>query len=252
MLWLTVSQKLSFSDLRKELVKQITLEVNKQLDSREEDRVKTGLNESMRKHKFAMFLDDVWETSATSLLEELCVPHCPLDNLNMIIATSRSKSVLSQLGVPPSSIIQMQDLSEDGNWKLFSSHAFRYSNGVLPMRIDQEIARRICKECGGLPLAIKVVGQAMAGVSRSNQWEFTLQRLQNDGTHSLSSRLKLSFDALADLVGYGFSLQLCFLCLAGFSEHEIIHTALATKYWIGEGLVTGLDPLEIGEIYANF
>ncbi|XP_057832571.2 probable disease resistance protein At1g61300 [Cryptomeria japonica] len=249
MLWLTISQNPSFNTLRNDLVKQIALKGNEILHSRHEDHVKTWLNESMRKHKFALFLDDVWETSATSLLEELCIPHSPLHNSNIIIATSRSKSVLSQLGVPPPSIIQMQDLTEDESWRLFSTRAFPHSNEVLSMSIDQEIARRVCKECGGLPLAIKVVGQAMAGVAQSNEWEFALQRLQNDVTHSLSSKLRLSYDALADLPGYGISLQLCFLCLAAFSENEVMPAANAIKYWIGEGLVSGPDPVEIGAIY---
>ncbi|GLJ28852.1 hypothetical protein SUGI_0568530 [Cryptomeria japonica] len=251
MLWLTISQNPSFNALRNDLVKQIALKVNEILDSRHEDHVKTWLNESMRKHKFALFLDDVWETSAKSLLEELCVPQSPLHNSNIIIATSRSKSVLSQLGVSPTSIIQMRDLTEDESWKLFSSHAFPHSDGVLPMSINQEIARRVCKECGGLPLALKVVGQAMAGVAQSNEWEFALQRLQNDVTHSLSSKLRLSYDALADLPGYGISLQLCFLCLAAFSEDEVIMAGITIKYWIGEGLVRGQDPVQIGEIYIN-
>ncbi|GLJ28856.1 hypothetical protein SUGI_0568630 [Cryptomeria japonica] len=249
MLWLTISQNPSFNTLRSDLVKQIALKVNQRPDCTHEDHVKTWLNESMRKHKFALFLDDVWETSATSLLEELCVPHFPLHNSNIIIVTSRSKSVLSQLGVPSPSIIQMQDLTKDESWELFSSHAFPHSDGVLPMSIDQEIARRVCSECGGLPLAIKVVGQAMAGVAQSNEWEFALQRLQNDVKHSLSSKLRLSYDALAKLPGYGISLQLCFLCLAAFSEDEVVPAGIAIKYWIGEGLVPGPDHIQIGEMY---
>ncbi|GLJ28387.1 hypothetical protein SUGI_0558680 [Cryptomeria japonica] len=182
MLWLTVSQNPSFNVLRNELVKQITFQVNERLDSREEDSVKTWFNQIMRKHKFALFLDYVWETSAASLLEELCVPHFTHLNSSIIIATSRSKSVLSQMGVPARSIIHMQDLTENDSWRLFSFHAFPHSDGILPMGIDQEIAERVCKECGGLPLALKVIRQAMAGITQSNEWEFTLQRLQNDYT----------------------------------------------------------------------
>ncbi|GLJ28798.1 hypothetical protein SUGI_0567740 [Cryptomeria japonica] len=195
--------------------------------------------------------DDVWETSATSLLEELCDPHSPLHNSNIIIATSRSNSVLSQLGVPRPSIIQMQDLSEDDSWRLFSSHAFLHSEGVLPMSIDQDIARRVCNECGGLPLALKVVGQAMAGITQSNEWELAVKRLQNDVTNSLYGKLRLSYVALADLAGYGISLQLCFLCLAAYPEDSIISSTYATAYWIGEGLVAGPDPFKIGEMYIN-
>ncbi|GLJ28459.1 hypothetical protein SUGI_0559870 [Cryptomeria japonica] len=251
MLWLTVSQNPSFNVLRNELVKQIALKVNERLDSREEDCVKSWLNQSMKKHKFALFLDDVWETSAASLLEELCVPHFAHLNSSIIIATSRSKNVLSQMGVPPPSIVQMQDLTKEDSWRLFSFHAFQHNDGILPMGIDQGIAKHVCKECGGLPLALKVIGQAMAGITQLNEWEFTLQRLQNDSLHSFLGRLRLSYDALANVPGYGISLQLCFLCLAAFSEDRVICTGVATEYWIGEGLVTGSNPVQTGEIYVN-
>ncbi|GLJ28825.1 hypothetical protein SUGI_0568140 [Cryptomeria japonica] len=205
MLWLTVSQNPSFNTLRDDLVKQISIQVNERLDSREEDHVKTWLNECMRKHKFALFLDDIWETSAASLLEELCVPHSPHHKSNIIIATSRTSSVVSQLGVRPSSLIEMQDLTEDDGWRLFSFYAFPHSDGILPMSIDQEIARSVCKEChGGLPLALKVIGKAM----------------------------------------------LCFLCLAAFSKGHVIYSNDAIDYWIGEGLVAGRDPLQIGDTYV--
>ncbi|XP_057824228.2 probable disease resistance protein At4g27220 [Cryptomeria japonica] len=255
MLWLTVSQNPSFSALRNELVKQIVLQINEKLGSTEEDHVKTWLNECMRKHKFALFLDDVWETS-TILLEELCVPLFPLHKSNIIIATSRATSMLSRLGVPNSSLIQMQDLTEDDSWSLFSFHAFPHNEGILPRSINEETARGVCKECGGLPLALKVIGNAMAGTIHSNEWEFALHRLQNDVTQSLSStlsnRLRISYDALADVADCGISLQLCFLSLAAFSEDEVISTAVTTLYWIGEGLVVGTNPLQIGEIYVNW
>ncbi|GLJ28817.1 hypothetical protein SUGI_0568060 [Cryptomeria japonica] len=250
MLWLTVSQNPSFNTLRDDLVKQITVQVNERLDSREEDHVKTWLNECMRKHKFALFLDDIWETSAASLLEELCVPHSPHHKSNIIIATSRTTSVLSQLGVRPSSLIEMQDLTENDGWRLFSFYAFPDSGGILPMSIDQEIAISVCKECGGLPLALKVIGKAMVSVTLSNEWELAVKKLQNDVTRSLYGRLRLSYDALADVAGYGISLQLCFLCLAAFSKGHVIYSNDAIDFWIGEGLVAGRDPLQIGDTYV--
>ncbi|GLJ26643.1 hypothetical protein SUGI_0518020 [Cryptomeria japonica] len=253
MLWFTVSQNPSLNALRSDLVKQIAVKVDGRLQSREEDHVKTWLHQSMARHKFALFLDDVWENSAsaTSLLEELCVPLFPHHNSNIIIATSRSTSVLSQLGVPPSLLIQMQDLTENDSWSLFSFHAFPRSEGILPISIDQNIARRVCKECGGLPFALKVIGHAMAGITQSNEWEFALQRLQNDISGTLLCRLRLSYDALADVAGYGISLQLCFLGLAAFSEDRVIDTGLMAKDWIGEGLVAGQDPAKIGRMYVN-
>ncbi|XP_059077119.1 probable disease resistance protein At4g27220 [Cryptomeria japonica] len=205
----------------------------------------------MKKHKFALVLDDVWETTATSLIEELCAPHSPHHNSNIIIASSRTISVLSQLGAPTLAVIQMQDWSEDHSWRLFLSHAFLHSEGVFPMSIDQEIAWCVYNECGDLPLALKVVGQAMADITQSNKWELAVDRLQSDATNSLYGNLRLSYDTLADVAGCCISLLLCFLCLAAYPENNIISPTYAIAYWTGEGLVTGPNPFQIGEMVHN-
>ncbi|GLJ28451.1 hypothetical protein SUGI_0559780 [Cryptomeria japonica] len=67
------------------------------------------------------------------------------------------------------------------------------------MGIDQEIAKHVCKECRGLPSALK----------------------------------------------------LCFLCLVAFSEDKVILTEVATKHWIGEGMVTRPNPVRTREIFVN-
>ncbi|XP_057859040.1 disease resistance protein RPS5-like [Cryptomeria japonica] len=252
MLWLTVSQNPSFNALRNDLVNQLSVKANERFEIREEDHVKAWLHEIMNRHKFALFLDDVWETSADCLLDELCVPHSPHHSSNIIIATSRSSRVLSKLGVSSSSIIQMQDLTEDDSWRLFSSHAFPQSDGVLPMNIDQDIARRVCNKCGGLPLALKVIGSRMVGITGSNEWKLQLQRLEKADTSSLYSTLRSSYDALAEVEDDGISLQLCFICLAAFKEDEVIYVPTAIKYWIGEGLIGGLARYQIGVRYLNF
>lgn len=82
----------------------------------------------------------------------------------------------------------------------------------------------------------------MVSVSLSNEWELTLKKLQNDVTCSFYCRLMLSYDALAGVVGYGISLQLCFLCLAGFSKGHVYSNDVI-DYWIREGLVAERDPL---------
>ncbi|GLJ28800.1 hypothetical protein SUGI_0567780 [Cryptomeria japonica] len=212
---------------------------------------KKYIEEALVKHKFALVLDDVWETTATSLLEELCAPHSPHRNSNIIIASSRTISVLLQLGAPTLAVIQMQDWSEDHSWRLFLSHAFLHSEGVLPMSIDQEIAWCVYNECGDLPLALKVVGQAMADITQSNKWELAVNRLQSDATNSLYGNLRLSYDTLADVAGCCISLLLCFLCLAAYPENNIISPTYAIAYWTGEGLVTGPNPFQIGEMVHN-
>ncbi|KAH9292896.1 hypothetical protein KI387_041918 [Taxus chinensis] len=239
---------------KKGVQQQPALQINERLESKEEEVVKMWLSGRLSENKFALFLDDVWETSANSLLTELCVPLIsPHHNSNITIATSRSNSVLKRLGIPDAATIKVERLREDESWRLFCFHAFPHSDGVLPTSIDSETVRRVCRECGGLPLALKVIGQAMAGVTHSNEWEFALKSLQNvqaygDVTEKLYGRLRLSYDALAD---FDISLQLCFLYLSSFPEDEGIFTRTVSMFWIGEGFVTGQDPFQTAKRFVN-
>ncbi|KAH9323607.1 hypothetical protein KI387_018246, partial [Taxus chinensis] len=61
--------------------------------------------------------------------------------------------------VPAPCIIQVQELREEESWQLFYLHAFQYSDGILPTNIDEETTRLVFNERGGLPLALKVIGQ---------------------------------------------------------------------------------------------
>ncbi|KAH9301887.1 hypothetical protein KI387_013470, partial [Taxus chinensis] len=151
--------------------------------------------------------------------------------------------------VPAPSIIQVQELREEDNWKLFCLHTFRHSDGILPTSIDEETTRLVFNKCGGLPLDLKVIGQAMAGVTKLNEWKFSLKRLQNAEIYSdlidkLFVRLRLSYDALAD---FEVALQLCFLYLSSFPKDEVIFTRYVSQLWIGEGFLDGQDPLQIGK-----
>ncbi|KAH9330261.1 hypothetical protein KI387_002369, partial [Taxus chinensis] len=120
-------------------------------------------------------------------------------------------------------------------------------DGNLPTSIDEEKTRPVFNKCSGLPLALKVIGQVMAGVTNLNEWKISLKRLQNveiygDVTCKLFVRLRLRYDALAN---FDVALQLCFLYVSAFPEDEVIFTRYVIQLWIGEGFVTGHDPLQI-------
>ncbi|GLJ28870.1 hypothetical protein SUGI_0569040 [Cryptomeria japonica] len=210
----------------------------------------------MGQHKFALFIDDVWERGAELLeglgvtLPRVCNSNCESTS-SAIIVSSRNSSTLLQMGIGNSSTVQMQQLIEYDSWQLFLSQAFPYNNGKLPTTIKEETARGICRECGGLPLALKVTGKAMAGITGSEGWEITLKKLRNaesfsnrELADSLYSRLRVSYDALAR---HGFSLQLCFLYLAAFVEDKVLITATVSSIWFGEGLLDKHDPFQHGQ-----
>jgi Leucine-rich repeat (LRR) protein len=257
LLWLTVSQSPSISSLRIELSTQIAIQ--KKVDPNTNMNIQ--LSESMQGKRFAMFLDDVWD-EGSQLLEELGVLRLIHLSNSKIIVSTRNFRTLLEMGVAKESTIKMGDLIKDDSWRLFSYYAFPYNNGNVPAGIHQEIAKVVCDKCGGLPLAIKAVGRAMAGVTDANEWKFAVQRLPNANSkdeQAVYDRLRLSYDALGS---YGVHLQLGFLYLAAASlEDQVIPVeSQVILLWMGEGLLgkkklqddAGHDPFEMGRIYVDF
>lgn len=260
LLWLTISYPASFPSLRNELCAQIAIQTDVDLDKNmSEGDVKIWLNESMGKKRFALFLDNVWREGG-KLLEELGLLRLIDHSNSKIIVSSRDTTALLQMGVAETSTVRMEDLMEKQSWQLFGHHAFPYNNGKPPANIDEETAKLVCANCGGLPLAIKVVGRAMAGITSVQQWKFAIGRVpkvhsSEDQSSDLYKCLRLSYDAL------DVNLQLCFLYLAAASfKNQILGgNSHAVQLWIGEGLLTtkelqdeaGCDPFEMGRSYLD-
>jgi len=256
-LWLTVSQCPSIKSLRNELRAQIALQ--KGVDSGQnlnEEGVKLWLNEILQQStSFIFFLDDVWEGDAAELFEELGVQRLVrVHSKSKVIVSSRDGTALLKMGIADKYTITMEDLIEDDSWKLFAYHAFPYNNGIPNANIDEDMAKRVCHKCGGLPIAIKVVGRAMAGSTLLKQWEWALQSLPK--ADSVYDCLRLSYDAL------GVNMQLCFLYLASTSiKNQVISTRGLIYYWVGGGLLArkilqeehqlSCNPFEMGKIYVN-
>jgi dephospho-CoA kinase len=262
-LWLTVSRTPSYTTLRNELCSQIAMKTKAHLDLKAcQNDIKIWLNERLQTSRFALFLDDVWGEGA-KLLEELALLNLNEHSISKVIVSSRDRRALLEMGIAKLSTITMDDLTEDKSWQLFANHAFLYNNGYLPPNIDEKTAKLVCANCGGLPLAIKVVGRAMAGVAQPNEWELAVRRLPNahsrDHQSSLYDSLRLSYNALGGC--FDVNLQLCFLYLGSFLEDQIVQVNREViQFWIGEGLLGRKklpdqlgydDPFEIARIYVN-
>ncbi|GLJ11728.1 hypothetical protein SUGI_0175540 [Cryptomeria japonica] len=258
-LWLTVSHNPSLSALACNLGRQIASQIKEHFNERGglDDYVKPWIHENLRSKRFLLFLDDVWEKNSDGLLEALGVPVETVGNCRLVVS-ARDRRVLVKLGVKLDDTITLSGLSEKQSWELFSSHAFAYNNNQVPSVTVEVTAKRVCGECDGLPLAIKVIAATMAGVTEPVVWEVTLQMLQNadklnpDVQTKLYNRLRLSYDALAR---YDPILQLCYLYIGAFKEDEDMYVEDLINLWIGEGLVTinrpDYDPLEIGRAQVN-
>jgi disease resistance protein RPS2 len=220
-----------------------------------EEDAKVWLNQRMQGKRFALFLDDVWGEGG-KLLEELGVALLTDHSHSKIIVSSRNRRALLEMGVSENSIDNNGRFGRRKSWDLFSYHAFPHNNGNLPANIDEKTAKLVCAKCGGLPLAIKVIGRSMAGITDAQEWELAVQSQQHA---DLYDRLRWSYDSLGN---YHVNLQLCFLYLAAaFREDQIIQVeGNLIPLWVGEGLLARKkpqdqpgheDPFEVGRIYVK-
>lgn len=99
-------------------------------------------------------------------------------------------------------------------------------------------AKMVAKDCGGLPLALTIVGRAMAYKKTPEEWKDAIEilmrsALQFPGINKVYYRLKFSFDRLPS-----DQIRSCFLFCSPFPGDYRIHKRdLVVNYWIDEGII---------------
>lgn len=89
--------------------------------------------------------------------------------------------------------INLEKLDENESLKLFCRHAFRKD---CPADGYTELSKRAVAHCGGLPLALQVLGSSLGG--SVDVWKSTMQKLEAIPNSEIVKRLKISYDSLQD------------------------------------------------------
>ncbi|KAM0957647.1 hypothetical protein ACFX1Q_000862 [Malus domestica] len=109
-----------------------------------------------------------------------------------IIITTRHEHLLNAHEVCEKFMVR--ELDEYESLELFSWHAFRQSH---PVEGYMELSRHVVRHCGGLPLALQVVGSSLSGKSEE-VWQSALQKLDVIPNDKIQKVLRISFDSLPD------------------------------------------------------
>ncbi|PWA37569.1 NB-ARC domains-containing protein [Artemisia annua] len=189
----------------------------------------------MKGEKILIILDDVWEMVD---LEKFCIP-CGINHMNCkILLTSRSESVCEKMNAHK---ICVHALPEKEAWILFKR--------VVGEEVERDahlkrVAMKVAEECGGLPLFLKAVGNALKHKSIED-WDKALTRLQEHAPTRIDTeigkaftRLKLSYDFLDN------EARLCFLLCSMFNEDREICLEDLVLYAVGLAKFHGLKSME--------
>ncbi|KAF6164842.1 hypothetical protein GIB67_017045 [Kingdonia uniflora] len=164
-----------------------------------------------------------------------------------IVVTTRSEKVARMMG--SAHIQNLQLLSKDDSWSLFSSIAFAGKENERNKL--EKVGREITNKCGRLPLAIKAVGSLMVFKKTSQDWYDVLHGHEWEFLgveQGVLPALLLSYFALPS------HLKRCFTYCAIFPKDMEIQKDMLIKLWMSQGFLISKgrkEPESIGAEYFD-
>uniref|UniRef100_A0ACD5UTL4 Uncharacterized protein n=1 Tax=Avena sativa TaxID=4498 RepID=A0ACD5UTL4_AVESA len=193
------------------------------------------LVKALTRKRFVVLLDDVRKKFQ---LEDVGIPTPDTNSQSKLILTSRYQDICFQMNAQRS-LIEMQILGNDASWELFLSKLSEEASAAVELLGSQNVIRdyamAIAQSCGGLPLALNVIGTAVAGLEES-EWKSAADAIATNmhniaGVDEMFGRLKYSFDRLTP------TQQQCFLYCTLFPEYGSISKDQLVEYWLAEGFL---------------
>ncbi|CAN7041290.1 unnamed protein product [Brassica oleracea var. botrytis] len=228
-MWVVVSKDLQNESVQEQILRRLCLdkEWKQETENERASRIKTILN----RKKFVLLLDDLWSEID---LNKVGVPPPTGENGSKLVFTTRSKEVCKDMEIDD--MMEVVCLSKNEAWELFQQkvgdNPIKSHHDVLPL------ARKIAEKCCGLPLALCVIGKAMASKETVQEWHHAINVL-NSSSHEFPGMeekilaiLKFSYDSLKDE-----KVKMCFLYCSLFPEDYEIGKEKLIGYWIHEGFL---------------
>lgn len=181
------------------------------------------LAKTLKERKCVVFLDNAWERLDLRMLG------IPVEQCKVIVTTQKTGVCNNPYA---SAEITLDFLTEQESWELFKSKA-----RLAETYGTESVERKIAKRCGGLPVALDVIGTVLHGKDKM-YWESILSQLEssnrlekNEVLQKIYNPLEFSYDHLE---GPG-TKSLFLMCSLFPGGHKISKDELA-RYWIGEDI----------------
>ncbi|XP_027063090.1 putative disease resistance protein RGA3 [Coffea arabica] len=250
-IWVCVSDDFKVERLLNEMLQSLG---EKNVETTNREALVTRLQENLKGKNYLLVLDDVWNDNREKWDRmRICLLAIGGAPGSKILVTTRSDEVASAMQI--SRLHHLQILSTDHSWMLFEKLAF--ADGGARMTQDLvDIGRRILKKCGGVPLAIKVIGGLLYSKKDASEWsKLDKSEIWNKSTINeggVISVLKLSYENLPSL-----SVKQCFASCSIFPKDAVMEKESLIRIWMAQGLINDakggghLQMEDIGSDYFN-
>ncbi|KAH0747032.1 hypothetical protein KY285_008689 [Solanum tuberosum] len=234
--WIGVSEPYDALRITKELLQEFGLMVDNNLN-----QLQVKLKESLKKKKFLIVLDDVWNDNYKEW-DDLRNLFIQGDVGSMIIVTTPKESVASMMDDEK---ISMDILSSEVSWSLFRRHAFETIDPKKHPELEV-VGKEIATKCNGLPLALKTLAGMLRSKSEVEGWKRILRsEIWELPNNDILAALKLSYN---DLPAH---LKRCFSYCAIFPKDYPFQKEQVIQLWNANGLVQELQKDETIEDLGN-
>ncbi|KAJ4813381.1 Disease resistance protein RPP8 [Rhynchospora pubera] len=240
-LWITISKDFNIIDVLKKILQKLQ-HCTEAEGQNAGDRVAYLLGEVntlLRQRKYLIVLDDVWSEDVFTQLETALID---IGNGSRVLMTSRSLNVATR--ADSYGVYHLSFLNEEESLGLFLKKALVQSSNPSPECPVEllHLAKMQVKRCGGLPLALIVLGGLLSSKPRTHQQWSKVFEMLNWHTHGQECMgiLATSYNDLPHF------LKTCFRYLACFPVDYRIPSKPLMKMWIAEGFIeaSGAGQLE--------
>ncbi|XP_022865522.1 putative late blight resistance protein homolog R1A-10 [Olea europaea var. sylvestris] len=226
--WVTVSQNYDERKILLDLLESMK-NLSGEMHNLETSDLKDKLHKNLKGRRYLIVIDDIWDTKVWNDVNRLF----PVDQKrSRIILTTRLESVAVHVNSSRFALHRMRFLNDVESWNLFCKKVF--GGDCCPGELYQT-GTEIAKKCGGLPLAIVLVGGLL---SKSNQtqsyWDHVAKNLSSviaSHDDQSSKILHLSYNNLP------YHLRACFLYMGIFPEDYEILASKLVKLWTAGGFI---------------
>ncbi|KAH7689159.1 P-loop containing nucleoside triphosphate hydrolase protein [Dioscorea alata] len=240
--WVIISQQYTIH----EVLKRISSDVSATPLPDTIQDLSVAISEKLKKGKYLIVLDDVWKEDAwTELLKVF-----PDDNNgSRVIITTRNENV-ANIANPTTKPHKLRCLDVKESQELFLRKVFFPRQDIetcCPIDLV-EYAHQLVQRCGGLPLALVVLGGLVSTKKTKGEWKKIIENIEGpfvEGGERCLEILALSYNDLP------YYLKSCFLYFGCFKEDEEIPTKTLIRLWSAEGFLPTKNGKSIEEFGSD-